>query len=32
MVKEFSIYIKQQPDPELKTMDEIMKKTKSKNG
>lgn len=32
LVKEFTIYIKQQPDPELKTMDEIMKKTKSKNG
>ena len=32
LVKEFSIYIKQQPDPELKTMDEIMNKTKSKKG
>ncbi|MFM6924942.1 MAG: hypothetical protein ACKOU7_05520 [Ferruginibacter sp.] len=32
MVKEFSIYIKQQPDPELKTMQEIMKSSKSKNG
>jgi hypothetical protein len=32
MVKEFTIYIKQQPDPELKTMDEIMNKTKSKKG
>jgi hypothetical protein len=32
MVKEFTIYIKQQPDPELKTMDEIMNKSKSKKG
>ena len=32
LVKEFSIYIKQQPDPELKTMDEIMNKSKSKKG
>lgn len=30
MVKEFSIYVKQMPDPELKTMDEIMNKSKSK--
>ena len=30
IIKEFTIYIKQQPDPELKTMDEIMNKTKSK--
>lgn len=28
--KEFTIYIKQQPDPELKTMDELMNKPKSK--
>jgi hypothetical protein len=32
MVKEFTIYIKQQPDPELKTMDEIMDKSKTKKG
>lgn len=32
MVKEFSIYVKQMPDPELKTMDEIMNKSKSKKG
>ena len=32
IVKEFSIYIKQKPDPELKTMDEIMNKTKNKKG
>lgn len=32
MVKEFTIYIKQLPDPELKTMDEIMNKSKSKKG
>ncbi len=32
MIKEFSIYIKQQPDPALKTMDEIMNKSKSKKG
>ncbi|MBK9484900.1 MAG: hypothetical protein IPO01_06715 [Chitinophagaceae bacterium] len=32
IIKEFTIYIKQQPDPELKTMDEIMNKTKSKKG
>jgi hypothetical protein len=32
ITKEFSIYIKQQPDPELKTMDEIMNKSKSKKG
>jgi hypothetical protein len=32
LVKEFSIYIKQQPDPVLKTMDEIMNKSKSKKG
>lgn len=30
MVKEFTIYIKKQPDPELKTLDEIMK-TKNKS-
>lgn len=33
LVKEFTIYIKKQPDPELKTMDEIMKtKNKTKKG
>lgn len=32
LVKEFTIYIKQLPDPELKTMDEIMNKSKSKKG
>lgn len=32
MVKEFTIYVKQKPDPELKTMDEIMNKSKSKKG
>lgn len=30
--KEFSIYIKKKPDPELKTLDEIMNKSKSKKG
>ncbi len=32
VVKEFSIYIKQQPDPELKSMDELMNKSKTKRG
>lgn len=32
LVKEFSIYVKQKPDPELKTLDEIMNKSKSKKG
>lgn len=32
IVKEFTIYIKQKPDPELKTMDEIMNKSKNKKG
>ena len=32
LVKEFTIYIKQLPDPELKTMDEIMNKSKNKKG
>jgi hypothetical protein len=32
LVKEFTIYIKQKPDPELKTLDEIMNKSKSKKG
>ena len=32
LVKEFTIYVKQAPDPALKTMDEIMKKSKSKKG
>lgn len=31
LFKEFSIYIKKQPDPELKTMDELMKGSKEKN-
>jgi len=32
LVKQFSIYVKQKPDPELKTMDEIMNKSKTKKG
>jgi hypothetical protein len=32
LIKEFTIYVKQQPDPALKTMDEIMNKSKSKKG
>lgn len=32
LVKEFSIYVKQLPDPPLKTMDEIMNKPKNRNG
>ena len=32
IIKEFTIYIKQNPDPELKTMDEIMNKSKNKRG
>lgn len=32
LVKEFTIYIKQIPDPALKTMDDIMNKSKSKKG
>ena len=32
LVKEFTIYIKQNPDPALKTMDEIMNKSKNKKG
>ena len=32
LVKEFSIYVKQKPDPELKTLDEIMNKSKTKKG
>ena len=33
VVKQFTIYIKKQPDPELKTMDEIMApKNKTKKG
>ena len=32
LVKEFTIYIKQNPDPALKTMDEIMNKPKNKRG
>ncbi len=31
LYKEFSIYIKKQPDPELKTMDDLMKGSKEKN-
>ena len=30
LFKEFTIYIKKKPDPDLKTMDELMKKTKTK--
>lgn len=32
LVKEFTIYIKQMPDPQLKTVDEIMNKPKSRKG
>jgi hypothetical protein len=32
IAKEFTIYIKQNPDPALKTMDEIMNKPKNKRG
>lgn len=32
LVKEFTIYIKQNPDPALKTMDELMNKPKNKRG
>ncbi|MEP7237794.1 MAG: hypothetical protein ABI685_08015 [Ferruginibacter sp.] len=32
MVKEFTIYVKQKPDPELQTIDEIMNKPKTKKG
>ncbi|MEO7308294.1 MAG: hypothetical protein ABIR78_10805 [Ferruginibacter sp.] len=32
LVKEFTIYVKQKPDPELKTMDDIMNKSKAKRG
>lgn len=32
MAKEFTIYVKQKPDPELKTLEEIMNKPKNKNG
>jgi hypothetical protein len=32
MVKEFTIYVKQKPDPELKTVDEIMNRSKTKRG
>jgi len=32
LVKEFTIYVKQQPDPELKSMDEIMNRPKVKKG
>lgn len=31
LVKEFSIYIKKQPDRDLKTIDELMKNSKAKN-
>lgn len=30
LFKEFTIYIKKKPDPDLKTMDELMKKPKTK--
>lgn len=32
LVKEFTIYIKQMPDPQLKSMDEIMYKPKNRKG
>lgn len=32
LVKEFTLYIKQMQDPELKSMDEIMNKSKTKKG
>ncbi len=32
LVKEFTIYVKQMPDPQLKTVDEIMNKSKSRKG
>lgn len=32
LVKEFTIYVKQRPDPELKSIDEIMNKSKAKRG
>ena len=32
LFKEFSIYIKKQPDPELRSMDDVMKASKTKNG
>ena len=32
LVKEFTIYVKQTPDPELKTVDEIMNKSRTKRG
>lgn len=32
VVKEFTIYVKQMPDPELKTMEEIMNKSKGRKG
>ena len=32
LVKEFTIYVKQAPDPALKSMDEIMNKSKSRKG
>lgn len=32
LAREFSIYIKQLPDPALKTMDELMNKPKNKKG
>ena len=31
LFKEFTLYIKKKPDPELKTMDELMNKSKTKN-
>ena len=32
LVKEFTIYVKKQPDPELKTLEEIMKNPNNKKG
>ncbi len=32
IIKEFTIYVKKQPDPELKTIEEVMKKSNSKKG
>lgn len=32
LVKEFTIYVKQMPDPQLKSVDEIMGKPKSRKG
>lgn len=32
VIKEFSIYVKQLPDPELKSVEEVMNKARSKRG